>query len=145
MARLLLQLLCAMQVVFELHPLQTGGPFWNAMAVMYLSIFGAYWLYNLVHLVLDLRAAAAIRSFTTDKLGLSERQLRTVTWPEVAHRIVQVPSPHAAFAGPESQHFLYQWTCPAPVHVELPASVRLAECRGRMHACIWLCSRLCNA
>lgn len=77
------------EVVFELHPLQTGGPFWNAMAVMYLSIFGAYWLYNLVHLVLDLRAAAAIRSFTTDKLGLSERQLRTVTWPEVAHRIVQ--------------------------------------------------------
>ena len=79
-----------MQVVFDWHPLQKGSTFWNAMAVLYLGIFGAYWLYNLVHLLLDLRAASAIRSFTTDKLGLSERQLRTVTWPDVARRIVEV-------------------------------------------------------
>ena len=32
----------------------------------------------------------ALRAFTTNKLGLSKRQLRTVTWPEVAHRIVEV-------------------------------------------------------
>ncbi|KAK9802892.1 hypothetical protein WJX73_002447 [Symbiochloris irregularis] len=77
------------EVAFDLHPLQSGFTFWNIMAVMYLSIFTAYWLYNLVHMLLELRAAAAIRSFTTDKLGLSERQLRAVTWPEVVRRIVQ--------------------------------------------------------
>lgn len=78
------------QVAFDLHPLASGITFRNVMAVLYLGIFGAYWLYNLVHMLLDLRAASAIRAFTTDKLGLSERQLRTVTWPEVVRRIVQV-------------------------------------------------------
>ena len=78
------------QVVFDLRPLRSGFTFWNVAAVMYLSIFTAYWLYNLVHTVLELRAVAAIRAFTTDKLGLSERQLRAVTWPEVVSRIVQV-------------------------------------------------------
>ncbi len=31
-----------------------------------------------------------VQHFVNHKLGLSERQLQTVTWPEVARRIVQV-------------------------------------------------------
>ena len=31
-----------------------------------------------------------IGHFTTHKLGLSERQLQTITWPEVVRRIVGV-------------------------------------------------------
>ena len=44
----------------------------------------------LLKAVKDLAGAAAICAFTTNKLGLSERQLRTVTWLEVAHGTVQV-------------------------------------------------------
>ena len=58
----------------------------------YLAIFAAFWAWNLAEAARDLHGAAALRSFTTNKLGLSERQLRTVTWPEVAHRIVEVCS-----------------------------------------------------
>ena len=57
---------------------------------IYLAIFISYWLYNLVHMMLDLKGAANIRHFTTHKLGLSERQLQSVTWPDIAHRIVLV-------------------------------------------------------
>lgn len=64
--------------------------FWNSLCSIYLVIFGAYWMYNLAHLFFDVRTAADIRHFTTNKLGLSERQLQTVTWPEVANRIVLV-------------------------------------------------------
>ena len=79
-----------MQVAFERNPLKDGFTLWNTLRVMYLAIFAAYWLYNLVHCFLDLREAAVIKHFTQHRLGLSPRQLRTVTWPEVARRIVDV-------------------------------------------------------
>ena len=79
-----------LQVAIDLQPWHKGLTFWNVLCGVYLLIFSAYWLYNLAHLFFDLRAAADIRHFTTHKLGLSERQLQTVTWPEVASRIVLV-------------------------------------------------------
>lgn len=42
------------------------------------------------HLVLELRDLVEIRHFVQNKLGLSDRQLGNATWPEVAHRLVQV-------------------------------------------------------
>lgn len=60
---------------------------------MYLAIFAAYWLYNLIHMIVDVREAAVVKHFTQHRLGLSPRQLRTVTWPEVARRIVDVSQP----------------------------------------------------
>ena len=42
------------------------------------------------HLVAEVRGLAEVRHFCNHKLGLSERQLATATWPEVAHRLVQV-------------------------------------------------------
>jgi hypothetical protein len=52
------------QVAFEAHPLAGGLTLWNALRVAYLAIFGLYWLYNLVHLCIDLREAAVIAHFT---------------------------------------------------------------------------------
>ena len=86
----LLSCVDVLQVAFERHPLRDGFTLWNTLRVMYLAIFAAYWLYNLVHCFLDLREAAVIKHFTQHRLGLSPRQLRTVTWPEVARRIVDV-------------------------------------------------------
>lgn len=81
------------QVAFEAHPLREGLTLWNALRCAYLAIFGLYWLYNLAHLFVDLREAAVIAHFTQHRLGLSPRQLSTVTWPEVARRIVDVRGP----------------------------------------------------
>ena len=78
------------QVLFDMHPLRKGPTPWNAVCLAYLSIFTAFWLWNLVEALQELQGAAAMHSFTTNKLGLSERQLRIITWPEVAHRVVQV-------------------------------------------------------
>lgn len=78
------------QVAFEHHPLQDGFTLWNTLRVLYVAIFAVYWLYNLAHLFVDLREAAVISHFTRHRLGLSTRQLKTVTWPEVARRIVDV-------------------------------------------------------
>ena len=80
-------------MAFERHPLKDGVTLWNTLRVMYLAIFAAYWLYNLVHMIVDVREAAVVKHFTQHRLGLSPRQLRTVTWPEVARRIVDVSTP----------------------------------------------------
>ncbi|KAL3162518.1 hypothetical protein ABBQ32_010175 [Trebouxia sp. C0010 RCD-2024] len=78
------------EVAIDYHPFAKGATLWNCVCVMYLSIFSLYWLYSLCHAVRDIHAASDIRHFTTHKLGLSESQLKTVTWPEVAKRIVNV-------------------------------------------------------
>ncbi|KAL0047089.1 hypothetical protein WJX82_006349 [Trebouxia sp. C0006] len=78
------------EVAIDRHPFAKGATVWNCMCVMYLTIFSIYWLYSLGHAVRDIHAASDIRHFTTHKLGLSESQLKTVTWPEVAKRIVNV-------------------------------------------------------
>lgn len=39
---------------------------------------------------MDVRNSAEMRHFVQHRLGLSERQLKTVTWPEMAKRIVEV-------------------------------------------------------
>ena len=88
--------LCLLQVAIDYHPFAKGATLWNCVCVMYLSIFSVYWLYSLCHAVRDIRAASDIRHFTTHKLGLSESQLKTVTWPEVAKRIVDVRHAHMA-------------------------------------------------
>ena len=82
------------QVAIDYHPFATGATLWNCVCVMYLSIFSVYWLYSLCHAMRDIHAASDIRHFTTHKLGLSESQLKTVTWPEVAKRIVNVSHVH---------------------------------------------------
>ena len=72
--------------------MKDGFTVWNTLRVMYVAIFAVYWVYNLAHLFVDLREAAVISHFTRHRLGLSARQLKTVTWPEVARRIVDVRS-----------------------------------------------------
>ena len=79
-----------MQVAIDYHPFAKGATAWNVICVLYLAIFSVYWLYSLIHAVRDIHAARDIKHFTTQKLGLSESQLQTVSWPEMAKRIVNV-------------------------------------------------------
>jgi hypothetical protein len=43
-----------------------------------------------VHFAYELRELLEVHSFFSERLGISERRVRTITWPEVAHRLVQV-------------------------------------------------------
>ena len=90
---LILSVSCALQVAIDYHPFAKGPTAWNVICVLYLAIFSVYWLYSLVHALQDIHAATDIRQFTTQKLGLSESQLKTVSWPEMAKRIVNVRFP----------------------------------------------------
>ena len=86
-----------------------AGPWtaWKILCVIYLLLFSAYWLYNLIHVGAELKTAADIHQFTTTKLGLSERQLQTVSWPNIARRLVEVCScpPSLAAACMEARSF----------------------------------------
>mmetsp|Transcript_4303 Transcript_4303/g.12400 ORF Transcript_4303/g.12400 Transcript_4303/m.12400 type:complete len:983 (-) Transcript_4303:227-3175(-) len=72
------------------HPLQHGAPLWSAARVLYLALLAVYWVWNLVHLAVDVRALAEVRHFCNQRLGLSERAVQTVSWPDVTRRIVEV-------------------------------------------------------
>lgn len=80
------------EVAINYEPLAEGFTIWVTLCSIYLAIFVLYWLYCLVYYVSEVRAAVDIGHFTTHKLGLSERQLQTITWPEVVRRIVGVQS-----------------------------------------------------
>lgn len=80
-----------MQVAILRHPLQHGAPLWSAARVLYLALLAVYWVWNLVHLAVDVRALAEVRHFCNQRLGLSERAVQTVSWPDVTRRIVEVP------------------------------------------------------
>lgn len=51
------------------------------------------------HLVMEVRGLAEIQHFFNQKLGISERRIKTITWPEVLHRLVQVGSGAAQGVG----------------------------------------------
>lgn len=112
----------AMQVAIDYHPFAKGATLWNCVCVMYLSIFSLYWLYSLCHAVRDIHAASDIRHFTTHKLGLSESQLKTVTWPEVAKRIVNVRPAPTALCCPEQmlKWYKHAWLPFAGVTAVIP-------------------------
>lgn len=82
------------EVAIRHHPLAGRWSAWTLLAVAYLALFCAYWVAALAHLVVDVRDLAEIKHFCNHKLGISERQMGTITWPEVAHRLVQVQRTH---------------------------------------------------
>jgi hypothetical protein len=80
---------CDVQVAIERHPLR-HFTLWKAVCCVYIAFFTCYCIYSALHLLKDIRDASEVRHFTQHRLGLSERQLKTVSWPEVARRIVEV-------------------------------------------------------
>lgn len=70
------------------HPLQAQGIVWGALSLTYLAIFTLYWLWTVVHFVADLRDLLELKHFVNNKLGISERQVKMMTWSELVHRIV---------------------------------------------------------
>ncbi len=101
----------ALQVGIVKDPLAGPWTAWKLLCMIYLMLFSAYWLYNLIHVCVELKTAADIHHFMTTKLGLSERQLQNVSWPNIARRLVEV-----------SLHFLCQTILHRPTPPPPPPS-----------------------
>eukprot|EP00899_Mesostigma_viride_P007400 jgi/Mesvir1/16661/Mv12272-RA.3 len=78
-----------LEAAIDWHPLQhltrTG-----ALVVVYLLVFSLYWAWNCVRFVLDLRPLWEISHFYNHRLGISERELASVSWPDIVERMVRV-------------------------------------------------------
>lgn len=79
-----------LQVVIIRHPLQNSSPLWSAARLLYLALVAAYWAWSTLHLLVDVRAMTNVRHFCNQRLGLSDRAMQTVSWPDVTRRIVEV-------------------------------------------------------
>lgn len=58
-----------MQVAILKHPLQHGAPLWSAARLAYVVLLAAYWGWNLVHLVADLKSLAEVRGCVQNLAG----------------------------------------------------------------------------
>jgi hypothetical protein len=96
------------------HPLQAQGIVWGALSLTYLAIFTLYWLWTVVHFVADLRDLLELKHFVNNKLGISERQVKMMTWSELVHRIVLLQRTTRCAPAPAD-------TCTSNLHL-LPAS-----------------------
>ena len=131
----------AAQAVIDRHPLAGGVTLWAGLCLTYLAIFGCYWLYNLAHLAVDLREAANIAHFTRNRLGLSEHQLRCVTWPEVARRIVEARARGLSLWRP---HGCARRRLPWPARTRQRASAHAVPPGARACSASLRSSRLCQ-
>lgn len=79
-------------VAFHLHPFADGFTFWKALCLIYLAIFTSYLGFAALHLVQEAKGLIEVRHFYSSRMGLSDRQIRTVSWPEVVARLVAAQS-----------------------------------------------------
>eukprot|EP00879_Flechtneria_rotunda_P028308 GHRR01030408.1.p1 GENE.GHRR01030408.1~~GHRR01030408.1.p1 ORF type:complete len:270 (+),score=51.06 GHRR01030408.1:276-1085(+) len=56
----------------------------------YLGLCGVYWVWSAVQLAVELRDVLDVKHFINNKLGISDRQIRMMTWSELLHRLVLV-------------------------------------------------------
>ena len=71
-------------------PYQYGGFVRNAVVTMYLLLFSVYWVWSATRLAHEVQPLAETRKFCHQKLALSDRDLYTITWPEVLQRVVHL-------------------------------------------------------
>lgn len=72
------------------HPLRDNPVYWSVFALTFLSIFSLYWALNVYDVVARLPDLLDTANFCHSKLGISERQIRTITWPEFVSRVVSL-------------------------------------------------------
>lgn len=72
------------------EPYRYGGWVRNGVVTLYLILFSLYWIWSAMTLAHDAAPLAAMRAFCNQKLALSDRDLYTITWPEVLQRVVHL-------------------------------------------------------
>ncbi|KAL3686025.1 hypothetical protein R1sor_004047 [Riccia sorocarpa] len=64
--------------------------FSTAVVIVYLTIFSFYWLFCFLRFFTQLRETLEIRDFCHNSLGVSEHELRTMQWPALVDKLVEV-------------------------------------------------------
>lgn len=77
------------RVIFNSTPLK-HVLFWKVMVILYLTIFSAYFVITFLQIVNDMKELVDVKDFVNNKLGMSDRELQTITWPELVARLVRV-------------------------------------------------------
>ena len=72
------------------NPLRHRSFLYNFVVVCYLMLFSLYFLWSLVRLAHDFKPLLEMRAFCNRKLQLSDRDIQTITWPEVVARVVHL-------------------------------------------------------
>lgn len=87
-----------------------------------------------------------VRHFCNARLGLSERAMQTVTWPEVARRIVEVRAVAEKSLLPEVTspigngfQLLRHYSIPFPCHVQCVQSRSMLHPMPTAHCSAWSC------
>ncbi|GAX83721.1 hypothetical protein CEUSTIGMA_g11146.t1 [Chlamydomonas eustigma] len=78
------------EAVLYSQPLRDRGILLDLLILTYLGIFSLYWLWTLIHFLSELKEMRETRHFYNTTLGLSDRQVSTMTWAEVVNRLVLV-------------------------------------------------------
>lgn len=70
------------------HPL-TPFTFFKGIVVTYLALFSLYWVFCFLRFFMQLKEILEIRRFYRLRLGVSDRELQTTSWPALLDKIVQ--------------------------------------------------------
>ena len=76
-------------VCFNSNPMKEVT-FWKVMVTLYLTIFSAYFVLSFVQIFNDMKELTDVKDFMNNKLGISDRELQTIKWPELVNRLVSV-------------------------------------------------------
>ena len=76
------------------RPFSSNSPVYNALVCIYLTLASLYWGWNVIHFFLDYRELGDVRDFVNRRLGVSDRELQYMPWPELVRRLERVQATH---------------------------------------------------
>ena len=83
--------MCDLIDLYLQNPLRsTSLSFWTVLRLAFLLLFALYWLGTAVAAILELRSSWCIMQFCRLKLGISEDQIKWISWGEMVHRLVLI-------------------------------------------------------
>lgn len=82
---------CDLSIVFTTrNSFASGFSLINIAEVMQVTLLGLFWVYAAGRAVVDAVSYRDMAYFCRRKLGLTDRELRSLTWPDVAARVVKL-------------------------------------------------------
>jgi len=81
---------CAQDQVLKARPFENvwNGDKYDLFVLSFTIVCGLFMLHNLFMCLYDIKEFYLIKRFVNDKLGVSEREMRTIQWPELVDKIL---------------------------------------------------------
>ncbi|CAD7695522.1 unnamed protein product [Ostreobium quekettii] len=77
-------------VIIKHNPMVGASPLMVGLKLLYLAIFSLYWLWTLALFLFELPGLLDVKRLCNYRMGISERQIKWLSWPELVHRLVRV-------------------------------------------------------